>query len=583
MDAISDPFVHTVVVMSSAQVGKTEVLLNAIGFYIQHDPSPIMLFQPTLEIAEAFSKDRLATMLRDTPSLKDRVADARSRDSGNTLTHKTFDGGHITLAGANSPAGLAGRPIRIIMMDELDRYPVSAGAEGDPTDLAWKRANNFWNRKRIMTSTPTIKGLSRIEKAYEESDQRRCFVPCPDCHELQVLKWEQVRWDKETDESGKTIRHHPNTAHYVCANCGSLWFDVARWSALRKAQWRASAPFSGVAGFHLSELYSPWRRFSEIVSDFLEKRHDPTRLQTFINTTLGETWEEQGETVQGAALIGRIEAYDDRTLPSAILSLTAGVDIQDDRLEVQIIGWGSQEESWVAWYEVIPGDPAQPQVWKDLDELLLSSFQAVDGRSLKISAACIDTGGHHAAQALSFCRSRRALRRIFPTKGMAGPKPVWPMRASRTKTNDQVYLVGVDTAKDTIYGRLKIGRAGPGFIHFPHVEGVDAAYFEQLTSETVVTRYREGRPYRVWVLPKGKRNEALDTFVLALAARHSLPRRMERGLEYATAAAPPAVASSPEPDEVVGAARVPSPLKPSSLKRPLRFGRSFGQMSDPYL
>lgn len=579
MDAICDPSVHTVVVMTSAQVGKTEVLLNTIGYYIDQDPSPLMVIQPTLEMAEAFSKDRLAPMLRDSPALQGKVKDPRSRDSGNTLRHKVFDGGHITLSGANSAASLASRPIRVVLCDEVDRYDDSAGTEGDPVSLAAKRSTTFWNRKLILTSTPTLRGLSRIEKAYAESDQRKCFVPCPHCDELQVLKWEGVRWDKIKNEKGETIRHLPQTANYVCAQCGALWTDVARWGSLRKCQWEATAPFNGVAGFHLSELYSPWRRLSEIVSDFLEKRHDLTRLQTFVNTSLGETWEESGERVEGASLIQRIEAYDDESLPGSVTALTAGVDTQDDRLEVQVIGWGKQEEAWVAWYEVIPGDPAQPQVWKDLDGLLLSSYRTVDGRTLKIGAACIDTGGHHAAPALSFCRARR-LRRVFATKGMAGPKPIWPMRASRTKTNDQVFLVGVDTAKDTIYGRLKISRPGPGFIHFPHLEGIDAAYFEQLTSESVVTRYREGRPYRVWILPKGKRNEVLDTFVLALAARHSLPRRMERGLEYATAAPHPVVAL-PEPDEVTGVVADAPSSRP--LSKPFRFGRPIGQMQDPYL
>jgi phage terminase large subunit GpA-like protein len=580
MDAVSDPTVHTVVVMSSAQVGKTEVLLNAIGFYVDQDPSPILMVQPTLEMAEAFSKDRLAPMLRDSPALQNKVKDPRARDSGNTLRHKVFDGGHITLSGANSPASLASRPIRIVLCDEVDRFDDSAGTEGDPVSLAAKRSINYWNRKLILTSTPTRKGLSRIEKAFSQSDQRRCFVPCPYCATPQVLKWENVRWDKDKNDKGETIKHHPHTAHVVCLECGSLWNDVARWGALRKAEWQASAPFLGVAGFHLSELYSPWRRLSEIVEDFLEKRHDPTRLQTFVNTSLGETWEEAGETVPSGALIGRVEAYDDKSLPGDVSVLTAGIDTQDDRLEVQVIGWGAHEESWVAWYEVIPGDPAQAQVWKELDALLLSSFHTAEGRTLKIGAACIDTGGHHAAQALSFCRARR-LRRVFATKGIAGARPIWPMRASRANTGDHVYLVGVDTAKDAIYGRLKIGRPGPGFIHFPHLDGIDAAYFEQLTAERVVTRYREGRPYRVWVKDPGKRNEVLDTFVLALAARHCLPRRIERGLEYATGAGAPAAAvASPEPDELVVAGPPPSQAKP---RRPFRFGPSLGQYSDPYL
>lgn len=573
MDAVSDPLVHTVVVMSSAQIGKTEILNNIVGFFIDQDPSPILMVQPTLEMAEAYSKDRLAPMLRDSPALQDKVKDPRSRDSGNTLRHKTFDGGHITLSGANSAASLASRPIRVVLCDEVDRYDVSAGTEGDPVSLAAKRSTTFWNRKLILTSTPTLKGMSRIEAAYNESDQRRCFVPCPHCSEPQVLKWEQVRWDKDIDDQGKTTAHHPNTAHYVCAGCGALWTDVVRWGALRKCRWEASSAFNGVAGFHLSELYSPWRRLSEIVGDFLDKRHDPSRLQTFINTSLGETWEESGERVEALSLVQRIEAYNDESLPEAISALTAGVDIQDDRLEVQVVGWGANEETWAAYYEVIHGDPAQPQVWKDLDALLLSSFRTEGGRTLKVRATCMDTGGHHAAQALAFCKSRR-VRRVYATKGMPGPKPVWPLRASRTKTNDQVFMIGVDTAKDALYGRLKIAKPGPGYIHFPASDGFDQTYFDQLTSEQVVTRFREGRPYRVWTLQKGKRNEALDTFVLAMAARMSLPRCMDRELGYETQAP---VAPPVEPE--LAAATPPPQRKP----QPFRFSRPIASMSDPYL
>jgi phage terminase large subunit GpA-like protein len=524
MDAVSDPAVHTVVVMSSAQVGKTEILLNTIGFFVDQDPSPILVVQPSLEMAEAFSKDRLATMLRDSPCLQSKVRDPRARDSGNTLRHKTFEGGHITLSGANSPASLASRPIRVVLCDEVDRYDDSAGAEGDPVSLAVKRTTTFWNRKIILTSTPTIKGESRIEKAYLESDRRKCFVPCADCGHKQTLRWEQVRWDKT--ESGA---HRPETAHYVCEECGSIWSDVARWSAIRKCSWQASADFNGVAGFHLSELYSPWRRLSEVAADFLEKRHDPARMQTFVNTSLGETWEEQGEKVDGAKLIERGESYDAETLPPAVVALTAGVDVQDDRLEVQVIGWGAKEEAWATRYEVLHGDPAQQRVWDDLDGLLLEQYRREDGQALRIRATCIDTGGHHGEAVYRFTKSRRN-RRVFATKGAAGPRPVWPKRSSRAglKGESQVFIIGVDTAKDAIYGRLKIAKPGPGYIHFPAADDFDQTYFDQLTSEMVTTRYREGRPYRVWVLQQGKRNEALDTFVYALAALKSLPLRLDK-------------------------------------------------------
>lgn len=526
MDAVSDAAVHTVVCMKGSQIGWTEVLNNCAGFFMDRDPAPLLVIQPTLEMGEAWSKDRLAPMLRDTPTIRGLVKDARARDSDNTLLHKVFPGGHITIVGANSPASLASRPIRIVLADEIDRYPVSAGSEGDPLKLAAKRQITFWNRKTILGSTPTLKATSVINREWLRSDQRRFFVPCPDCGHFQHLRWEQVRWDKEGEGADK--RHKPETAHYVCEDCGTLWDDPARWGAVSHGEWRATAEFKGIAGFHVPGFLSSWLTLPEIVAEFLEAKDSPELLQVFVNTILGEVWEEQGETVDSTSLAGRAEAYDAESLPDEIIALTAGVDTQDDRLEVQVIAWGAHEESWPCLYEVIHGDPAQPAVWSDLDGLLLQSFKTQDGRTLRIRAACIDSGGHHGAAVLSFARARRA-RRVFAIKGQSGPKPVWPKRVTRGKSRAaDVFMVGVDTAKDAIYGRLRIAAPGPGYVHFPKTEGFEADYFAQLTSETVVTRYREGRPYRVWVLPKGKRNEALDTYVYAFAALRSTTLRLDR-------------------------------------------------------
>lgn len=516
MDALSDPAVHTVVVQSSAQVGKTEAVLNVVGFYIDQDPAPILVLQPTLEMGQAFSKDRLAPMLRDTPALQGRVKDARARDSGNTLLHKVFPGGHITIAGANSAASLASRPIRVLLADEVDRYPPSAGTEGDPVSLARKRTTTFWNRKVLLVSTPTIKGQSRIEAAFQESDQRHFLVPCPDCGEEQRLVWSQVRWPE-----GK-----PSAAEYCCEHCGSLWSDAQRWGAVKRGRWAPQAEFTGVAGFHLSELYSPWRTQAETAADFLASRTDPERLRTWVNTALGETWEDRGETVDSGALTELREPYGPDDLPDDVIYATAGVDTQDDRLEVEIVGWGDGEESWGIAYHVLYGDPAQQAVWKELDEVLRETYATVSGRTVRVQAAAVDSGGHHAEAVLRFCRERFR-RRVYAIKGVGGQgKPIWPLRASKTKTRDSVFMVGVDTAKDTVYARFRIEPGNAGACHLPDdpATGYDDDWMEQVTSEQRMTRYREGRPYTVWVLPKGKRNEALDCRVYALAAQKAVPR-----------------------------------------------------------
>ena len=517
MDALNDPAVHTVVVMKSAQVGYTEILLNILGYYISQDPSPILLVNPTLEMSEVFSKTRLAPMLRDTPVLRGLVADAKSRDSGNTLLSKNFPGGVLAMAGANSPAGLASRPIRIVLCDEVDRFPPSAGAEGDPVNLAIKRSATFQNRKIILGSTPTIKGLSRIESAYEHSDRRRYHVPCPDCGEMQPLVWSNITWTPNA----------PDTAGYACRQCGSVIAEKHKGRMLARGEWRAETVCNGVAGFHLNELYSPWRKWSDVVTDFLAAKENPETLKTWVNTSLGETWEEQSEKSDPTTLLSRRENYTAARLPMRILYLTAGVDVQDDRLELEIIGWRQDRrdappESWGVEYLVLRGDPARAEVWNQLDEILLRGYRTEDHRTLRISACCVDSGGHHTAQVYAFCTARIG-RHIYAIKGMPGARPIWSHKAGKSKKYQaQVWHVGSDTAKDAWYSRLRTSTENtPGYCHFPN--DYTESFFEMLTAEQVRTKYSKGRPIREWFNPPGRRNEALDIRVYALAALLSRP------------------------------------------------------------
>ncbi|MEM7400069.1 MAG: phage terminase large subunit family protein, partial [Pseudomonadota bacterium] len=528
MDAASDPRAHTVVIMSSAQVGKTEIVNNVAGFYIDQDPAPVLVLQPTLDMGKAWSKDRLAPMLRDTPTLQGKVTDVKARDSGNTVMHKSFPGGHITIAGANSPASLASRPIRVLLADEVDRYPESAGTEGDPISLAEKRTTTFWNRKRIYTSTPTIKnvedergeltGGSRIERLYENSDKRKFYVPCPHCGEHQTLIWSQVKWPKGT----------PEEAEYACIECGALWSDVDRARAVGRGEWRSEAPFRGVAGFHLNELYSPWVKLAETAAAFLEARASRETLQVWTNTALGETWEESGEKVDAGELAALRQVYDPDTLPEEVLFATAGVDVQKDRLELERVAWGPGEENWGVRYDVLEGDPAQQEVWDDLDAVLLEPMHTVSGRPVRVAAAAIDTGGHFASQVYAFCEGKRG-RRVWPIKGQAGAGvPIWPTYSSKAaKGKRSVWMVGVDTAKEMIYSRWEIAE-GDGACHLPSdpALGYDETWMKQATAEQKLTRYTKGRAYIFWDLKPGQRNEALDCRVYATAAMRSLPRRM---------------------------------------------------------
>ena len=560
MDAVSSPLVHTVVIQSSSQVGKTELLLNLIGFHIDKDPAPMLVVQPTLEMAQAFSKDRMTPMVRDTPAIEKKISPAKSRDAMNTTLHKAFPGGHVTMVGANSPSGLASRPIRIVLADEVDRYDESAGTEGDPVNLAVKRTTTFWNRKVVLVSTPGIKGLSRIERAFAQSDRRRFHVPCPDCGHEQALKWSQVHW---SNEDGK---HKPETAHYACEDCGSLWTDVQRWTAIRKGEWKAEGEFTGTAGFHLNELYSPWRRLSETVTDFLAAKGAPSLLKTWVNTVLGETWEDEAERLEAESLLTRGENYGPDDVPEWCHLVTAGVDVQGDRIEASRWGFGDNDESGLIEHEVFLGDPAKPEIWDELDDWLKASCIRIDGARLRTRAACVDMGGHHTQEVLKFCRDRRG-RKVFAIKGMDGVRPIWTPKASKSKRGAMpFYAVGVDTAKDAIYGRLRITPsrdaepAPRGYVHLPAT--VTASYVAQLVAEVVVIERFKGRPKRKWKLPSGARNEALDCAVYALAAKESFGRRMPKTVVEAAEVVVDPVAEEPEADiasvETVVAAKKPS-------------------------
>lgn len=564
MDAANDPTISEIDFMSSSQVGKTEALLNIIGYFIAYDPAPILVIMPTVEMGHAFSKDRLAPMIRDTPSLRDKVKDPRSRDSGNTILHKTFPGGHITIAGANAPAGLASRPIRIVLADEVDRYPASAGTEGDPVGLAAKRAATFWNRLIVRTSTPTIKGESRIEAAYQNSDRRRFYVPCSDCGHRQILRWQQVHWDDG----------EPASAVYVCEACGSVWNDATRWSAIGRGEWEAASETRGVAGFHLNAIASPWTRLGDLAREFVDAKRLPETLKVFINTGLGETWEESGETVEADSLEGRVESYDAENIPAGVLVITAGVDVQDDRVEMEVIGHGEGEETWSIEYKVIYGDPARAELWRDLDEELSETYDHPNGQTLRIAAACIDSGGHFTQQVYKFCRGK-AKRRIFAVKGMAGEgRPVIGRPTRNNTYRVPLHPVGTDAAKSLIMARLQIETPGPGYCHFP--VGYDKAYFDGLTAEVRVTKYHKGRRRSEWQKRTGRiRNEPLDCRVYGLAAFYVLNPRLDRIAKKRRRAAkpnpdapdPPAPESAPETADGEPDGETPPPKKKKRVRR----------------
>ena len=514
MDCIIDRNIETVVFMKSAQVGATELLLNILGYYISQDPCPIMILQPTIEMGRSFSKDRLAPMLSSSPALEDKVKEPRSRDSENTVLHKKFPGGHMTITGANSASGLASRPIRILLIDECDRYPASAGSEGDPIALATKRTTTFWNRKIIMASTPTIDGLSRIQTAFESSDKRKYFVPCVHCKEYITLEWANIHWDEEK----------PETAHYVCQECGSIMEEKHKIQMLRDGEWRAEKETGSIAGFHISELYSPWSTWESMAVGFNEARKHPEMLKTWVNTSLGETWKDQGEEIESDGLMARRENWDADCIPDGVLVITAGADVQADRLEISIVGWGLDSQSYVIEHLIFWGETSQHAVWHELDEYLSKRYERETLPSLPIACVAIDSG-YQTQSVYNFVKVRQG-KRIFAIKGQSqAGKPICGKSTQSGRQRIQLFPAGVDTCKETLFSWLQVEEPAPGYIHFSNT--CDEEYFKQLTAEKRAIKYIRGRKQIVWVA-KRERNETLDCFNYSLVALHILQPNLER-------------------------------------------------------
>lgn len=541
LDELNNPCAEEIILCSSAQIGKTEGLLTVLGYYIHQDPAPILFVLPTLELAEAISKDRIAPMVRDTPVLADKIGDPRGRDTGNTLLHKEFPAGRLTLCGSNSPASLSSRPCRVILCDEVDRF-TAAGSEGDVVNLAKKRTSTFFNRKVLLTSTPTIKGASRIWSAFEATDQRRFFVPCPHCGQEQYLQWHQVKWADD-----------PSAAWYECEHCHGTLTDTQKKQIVKLGRWQATATpkpgFEKSVGFHLWAAYSPWMTLGDIALEFLAAKDDPERLKVWVNTALGECFDEEGgEGLEWERLMGRAEAYAQWSLPDGVLLLTGGIDVQRDRLVLSVWGWGKSEESWLIGHVELYGDPLQDGVWGQLDEILTSTFTHPAGAELKITATAIDTG----YQPQAVYRFARARSELFAVKGWGTPgksvigKPTVQEVTYRGKTyrrGIKLWPVGTDVSKGILYGRLRLSVPGPGYIHFPI--GLDAEYYQQLTAEKIVTRFVKGFARREWVKTR-PRNEALDCAVYsyAVAIAAGLSRADWTKLREAATIVP-----EPEPEE----------------------------------
>lgn len=531
MDALSpgDP-VQRVVFQKAAQTGATEAGNNWLGFIMHHAPGPVLAVQPTVELAKRNSRQRIDPLIEDSPALRDRVRPARARDAGNTMLSKEFAGGILILTGANSAVGLRSAPARFLFLDEVDAYPASADEEGDPVSLAEARSLTFAHRRKIfLVSTPTIRGASRIEREYEASDRRRYFVPCPHCGAMQWLKFERLRWEKG----------RPETAAYLCAGCETPIAEHHKTAMLERGAWRPTAVAADPAtvGFHLSALYSPvgWLSWERIARGWEAAQGSDEALKAFRNTVLGETWVETGDAPDWQRLYDRRESWPAGTVPAGGLLLTAGADVQKDRIEVDVWAWGRDLSSWLVDRQVLEGGPGDPACWAALDALLDRAWPTPSGQALRLTRLAIDTG--YESPAVHGWARRAGFAQVAPVKGVEGFNRSSPVSGPtyvdateggrRLRRGARLWTVAVSTFKTETYRWLRLPRpteedlaAGarepPGTVHLPG--WVEAEWCRQLVAEQLVTvKTRRGFGKLEWQKLR-ERNEALDCRVYARAA-----------------------------------------------------------------
>ncbi len=525
--------------MKSKRIGWTKILGHVLGYHIHQDPASVLIVQPTIEDAEGYSKEEVQPTIEETPVLRERVADAKSRTAGNTMKKKTYPGGMLHLVGANSPTGFRRITVRVVLFDEVDGYPQAAGVEGDQIKLGMGRSETFWNRKHGIGSTPTLKDFSRIERHYNASSRGLPFLQCPHCGEWHVRKFRQPAEPIVLQGEAVAVSYlhwedgAPDFAAWVCPDCGGLISHRHHRSMINGLRWKGEhwewadgrftflPGFTGKIGFHIWAGYSfsPNATPRHLVREFLEAKDSQELLIVFVNTVLGETWEDPGEKLSEKALVSRAEQPSD-CVPMGAEVLTLGADLQADRIEYEITGWNRTEESWSVEYGILYGDPALDDVWTQLENVLTARYVHESGAELAIASACIDSG-YMAERVYAFCA--RVRTPCYPVKGMPGfGRPIVETGRQRIKRlrkrriqGVKPELIGVDEAKTVIHRRLQLTRPGPGYCHFPNDR--DEEYFAQLTSEKLITRYTKGRPERFWV-PIRTRNEALDCRVYDYAA-----------------------------------------------------------------
>lgn len=532
MDAVTDPDIREVVLCTGIQLGKTELLLNAICYHMLHEPAPMLLVEPSEDLANDIGCDRVDAMIQASPELRPLFGLAedkqKSRKTGKLkIGVKRFLGGYLKLASAASTTGLKSRPVRIVLCDEVDAYPPRT--DGSAVDMAVGRTSNFVDRKVVVTSTPGLLAASEVWRRLGLCARYEYRIPCQHCGEFVAWTWSGVKWDK--DAAGEGI---PASARIECPVCGGVMRGAGPASSVQLATggWTlvSGDPAAGRLGFHLPSIYSPWVSLETLAAEWLaaNRTRDVDRLRTFIQDRLAEPWDERPPAWRAAVSDTQGSRFEEHPCHDTIRYLTAGVDVQRDRLEVSVWGFGANMESWAVSHTVLVGDPLNLELWERLRAFLAQPVETSDGREGRIFAACIDSGDGYSTQAVyRFCAPLERFR-VVAIKGVGGERvPLISPPSRIPQYHSPLYKLGVDRFKQVIYDRLNIVTVGPGYVHIP--KELSDEFWLQLTAESPETHVEHGRQVTRWVQHRA-RNEALDCAVYALAAYelfcHSMPKRM---------------------------------------------------------
>ena len=577
MNAWTDPKVRHIVMVAASQVGKSEFLNNCIGYVIDQDPGSILFVHPTTIDAKEYSKLRIAPMIRDCPTLRAKVAEVKSRDSGNTILQKTYPGGILTMCGSTEAHALASKPIRYVLGDERDRWATSAGNEGDPWGLAMARQTTFYNAKSGEVSTPTVKNASAIEASFSTGTMERWKSCCPHCGKYHEINWTDIRFDYDENLIAGHKTYKVRNIYYVCPSCACVSTELQMKRA--PARWEVENPDAyeqGTRSFWLNAFVSQWATWESIILKYLNAIGNTKKMQVVYNTCFGLLWEDRGDLQDEDSLMARREEYP-AELPEGTLVLTAGVDTQDDRMEYEIVGHGNFGETWGIEKGIIMGRPDDDATWDKLDEMVFDRvLHFENGVGLKMSMSFVDEGGHFTQDVRMRCRQRIG-KHVFCIKGIPGPDRPYtaPPKQMKIVVNQVIvgycwqYQIGVESGKQIIMDNLAVQTPGQKYCHFPLRDDYGSAYFAGLLSERLVYKTNKRQPW-VWEkIPGHERNEALDCRNYAMAAFKALPKDLDKIArmlkEAAAARGTGGVATAPSvPPEP---ARQPARRKAPALER----------------